>query len=197
MKLVVGTKAAFKKQLLEAGVPRSQLEAALAHAEKKGPIKAGQTVSIPDRFTKEPSERARRATLGDVPEPGRRTSTGGKKMGALSIHAFDDVPRRSATRVDACGSSEIMIGAGFPGFDACGGTPVSTRPNRRAPALASCGDTAPLPTNVSACSGPSPSWDDACGGGSPVPTRSRRSAPTLVSCGDVVATRRRSTSGAC
>ncbi len=179
---MVQSKAAFKSQLLEAGVPAAQVDAAIAHAEKKGPIKAGLEVSIPDRFTRQAGDKRRRAAVGDLESPARAPASGGRKMGTLSIHTFDDVPpsNRRAGRVDACGSSELMIGAGFPGIDACGGssaggeTPTPAR-RRRAPAnFDGCGASAPALST------------DACGGSAPSARTRRRTTPSAAGCGSEV-----------
>jgi hypothetical protein len=213
MKLTVKSQSAFKQQLLDAGVAPSQLKAAMAHVKDKGALKAGQTVTIPDRFTKDDAA-ATRKTLGDTGDRGRASSEKtGRTLGHLGIHAFSDVdvPRsaRTGRLVDACGSSELMFGGGFPGTDACGGGGGAVRGGGSRRTVASsdgCGGSVSTRGRTVASSdgcggsvstrGRTVSSSDGCGGS--VSTRGR-TVSTADGCGGSVTPRRRgvSTGGGC
>ena len=191
MKLTVKSQSAFKQQLLDAGVAPSQLKAALAHVKEKGALKAGQTVNIPDRFTKDDAA-ATRKTLGDTGGKGKAsTEKTGRTLGHLGIHAFSDVdvPKsaRTGRLVDACGSSELMFGGGFPGTDACGGGGGAVRgggSRRTVSSSDGCGGSV-------STRGRTVSSSDGCGGS--VSTRGR-TVSSSDGCGGSVSTRRRTAS---
>ncbi len=87
MKLTVISKAVFSQQLLDAGVPRTQLQAALEHVKQQGGIKTGQLVTLPDQFVTAGPRAA-------VVAPRTRPSTGpatGQALGVLGAHAFTAV----------------------------------------------------------------------------------------------------------
>jgi hypothetical protein len=167
MKITFRSPDTFRQQLQDAGVPLSRIDAALAHVEQRGGLVAGRTVTIPDRFTREPRQSAvaRQNAVGGGPASVHDVSAkekAGRAMGSLGIHAFDEVQlpsrgRRAVALSDGCGT-------------------LLPEP----PAVSSCGTEAPGRRKERAVA-----LSDGCG-------TILREPPTVSSCGVAVAPRRRS-----